>query len=348
MFESKKGLLFYPVQYEGWRHRRTSSTPARPPTSRSSRRSTTCSEGKKKTKFFLLGSDYVFPRTANKIIKAQLKAARRRGGRRGVHPLGQTDRQHVISKIRRPSRRRGLQHAQRRQQRGLLQAAQGRRHRRAEQLPTLSVSVAEEEVRGIGAENMVGHLTAWNYYQTTDTPENKKFVAAYKAKYGANRVTDDPIEAGYFGVYLWSLAVEKAGSIEVDKVQAAAKGLDLPRPEGLVKIDGENQHISKTARIGEVRRPTAMFDEIWTRRRAGQARSVPEDLVGPPSWAREAAERAARTAESMVAPRRRRVGISAGEEGNAFDRAPGMPSRTRADAWGGDLRLRSHGVRRTS
>ena len=91
-------------------------------------------------------------------------------------------------------------------------------------MPTLSVSVAEEEVRGIGADVMAGHLVAWNYYQTTETPANETFVAAYKAKYGANRVTDDPIEAGYIGVYLWAAAVEKAGSIDVDKVQARGQG----------------------------------------------------------------------------------------------------------------------------
>ena len=117
----------------------------------------------------------------------------------------------------------------------------------------LSVSVAEEEVRGIGADNIAGHLVAWNYYQTTDTPENEKFVAAYKAKYGADRVTDDPIEAGYFGVYLWKLAVEKAGSTDVAKVKAAADGIEFAAPEGMVKIDGATQHTWKTVRIGKVR-----------------------------------------------------------------------------------------------
>ena len=75
------------------------------------------------------------------------------------------------------------------------------------------MSVAEEEVSGIGVENIAGHLVAWNYYQTTDTPENKKFVAAFKAKYGDDRVTADPIEAGYNAVYLWAAAVEKAGLV---------------------------------------------------------------------------------------------------------------------------------------
>jgi len=117
-------------------------------------------------------------------------------------------------------------------------------------------------VRGIGPDNIAGHLVAWNYFQTTNTPENTKFVAAYKAKYGANRVTDDPIEAGYFGVYLWKMAVEKAGSTEVAKVRAAAKGIEFNAPEGLVKINGENQHISKTVRIGKIN-AGGLIDEIW-------------------------------------------------------------------------------------
>ena len=113
----------------------------------------------------------------------------------------------------------------------------------AKDLTTCSVSVAEEEIRGIGAENMKGYLVSWNYYQTTDTPENKEFVKKYKEKYGENRVTDDPIEAAYIQVYLWAEAVKKAGTTDVDKVKEAAKGLEYQAPEGLVKIEGENQHL---------------------------------------------------------------------------------------------------------
>src|SRR5690606_8337552 len=91
----------------------------------------------------------------------------------------------------------------------------------AADITVLSVSVAEEEVRGIGPEVLAGHLVAWNYYQTTDTEANKKFVAAYKAAYGENRVTSDPIEAGYVAVYLWAKAVEKAGTTDVDAVKKA-------------------------------------------------------------------------------------------------------------------------------
>src|SRR5690606_37124416 len=114
------------------------------------------------------------------------------------------------------------------------------------------VSIAEEEVKGIGPDFLAGHLVAWNYYQSTDTPENKTFVECFKAKYGADSVTSDPMEAGYTAVYRWMAAVEKAGSFDVDAVKAAADGIEFDAPEGKVKIDGETQHIYKPVRIGEI------------------------------------------------------------------------------------------------
>jgi urea transport system substrate-binding protein len=129
-------------------------------------------------------------------------------------------------------------------------------------MPTVSVSVAEEEVVGIGKENIAGHLVAWNYYQTTTGAANDKFVAAFKAKYGADKVTSDPMEAGYNAVYLWAESVKKAGSTDVEKVKAAAKGVVLDLPEGKVTIDGDNQHVYKTARIGIIQ-PDGQIKEVW-------------------------------------------------------------------------------------
>jgi len=117
-------------------------------------------------------------------------------------------------------------------------------------------------VAGIGIDNIEGHLVAWNYYQTTENDENTKFVKAFKAKYGEERVTADPIEAGYNSVYIWAAAVEKAKSFDVDKVKEAAKGLELDTPEGKITVDDANQHISKTARIGEIN-PEGLIDEVW-------------------------------------------------------------------------------------
>lgn len=132
-----------------------------------------------------------------------------------------------------------------------------------DEIQTLSVSIAEEEAAGIGASYLEGHLVAWNYYQTTDTPENKKFVKAYKAEYGEDRVTDDPIEAGYDAVYLWAAAVEKAGTTDVDQVRESAGGIEFKAPEGTMTIDGENQHMYKPVRIGMVN-AKGLIDEVWS------------------------------------------------------------------------------------
>ena len=260
VFESLKGLLFYPVQYEG-----LEQSPNIFYTGATTNQQIVpaveylLKEGKKKV--FLLGSDYVFPRTANKIIKMQLEAQGGTMAGEEYTPLGHTDYTTVVTKIlaARPdvvfSTLNGDSNVAFFKQ--LKDAGNT-----PDKIQTLSVSVAEEETRGIGPENMLGHLVAWNYYQTTDTPENKKFVAAFKAKYGEKRVTDDPIEAGYFGVYLWAKAVEKAGSTDVEKVKAAAKGIEFAAPGGPVKVHDKNQHVFKTVRIGKVR-ADGLIDEIW-------------------------------------------------------------------------------------
>jgi urea transport system substrate-binding protein len=200
---------------------------------------------------FLVGSDYVFPRTANQIIRAYADATGMEIVGEEYTPLGNTEYATVVNK---------LQSAQPDFVFNTLNGDSNVAFFKelsnvgldATSMPTLSVSIAEEEIRGIGVDNLEGHLVAWNYYQTTDTPENEKFVAAYKAKFGESRVTADPIEAGYVQVYLWARAVEKAGSTEVEAVKEASKGLTFEAPEGTVTIDQENQHISKTARIGQV------------------------------------------------------------------------------------------------
>ncbi len=260
--ESLKGLLWYPVQYEG-----LEASPNIFYTGATTNQQIVpaveylIKEGK--TKFFLLGSDYVFPRTSNQIIQAQIAATP------GVSvvaeeytPLGHTDYATVIAKIRASGADvvfntlngdSNVAFFKQLKDAGIT----------ADRLTTLSVSIAEEEIRGIGADVMEGHLAAWNYFQTTSTPENSAFVKAYKDKYGANRVTDDPIEAGYIGVYLWKAAVEKAGSFEVEKVRSAAKGIELKAPGGPVRINGENQHISKTVRIGRAK-ADGMFEEVWS------------------------------------------------------------------------------------
>ena len=278
VFESNNGLLFYPVQYEG-----LETSPNIFYTGATTNQQIVpaveylLNQGK--TKFYLLGSDYVFPRTSNLIINKQLEAAELEAVGEEYTPLGHTEYSTVIAKIKAADPDVVFNTLN-----GDSNVAFFKQLKDAgispEDLTTVSVSVAEEEITGIGADNMMGHLVAWNYFQTTDTPENAEFVAAFKAKYGEGRVTDDPIEAGYFGVYLWASAVEKAGSIEVAAVKEAAKGLEFQAPGGLVTVHDENQHVSKTVRIGSVR-DDGQINEIWN---SGEP-VVPDPYLDTYEWA---------------------------------------------------------------
>lgn len=258
--EENNGLLWYPVQYEGMESSPNIFYTGAAPNQQIVPAVKWLLENRGK-KFYLLGSDYVFPRTANAAIKAQLTAE---GGElvgEEYTPLGHTDYNTVIAKIKSEKPEVIFNTLN-----GDSNVAFFKQLKDAgitsKDVTVLSVSVAEEEVRGIGTDVTAGHLTSWNYYQTTDTPENKTFVESYKAAYGEDRVTADPIEAGYFGVYLWAAAVEKAGSTDVADVKEAAKDLEFNAPGGLVKIDGENQHVYKTVRIGEIQ-TDGQIKELW-------------------------------------------------------------------------------------
>jgi urea transport system substrate-binding protein len=260
VFERNKALLYYPVQYEG-----LEASPYIFYTGATTNQQIIpgleyLKEQLKVKKLFLVGSDYVFPRTANKEIKAWAKANGMDIVGEEYAPLGNTEYATTINKIKKANPDAVFQTIN-----GDSNVAFWKQFTdaglNAKKLPVISVSTAEDEVRGVGIKNIVGQYVAWNYYQTTPGETNAKFVKAYKAKYGADRVTDDPIEAGYVGVHLWAKAAEKAGSTNVEKVKAAAKGLTFDAPEGLVTIDGENQHIYKTARIGKLR-PDGLIDEV--------------------------------------------------------------------------------------
>src|SRR6202011_3184572 len=110
----------------------------------------------------------------------------------------------------------------------------------ADKVPVVAVSVGEDELKGLDPAKVKGHLAAWNYFQSVDTPANKEFVKKFQAKYGKDAVTDDPIEAAYIGVYFWKMAVEKAKSIEVDAVREAFKSnIEFAAPSGKVKLDAK-------------------------------------------------------------------------------------------------------------
>jgi urea transport system substrate-binding protein len=252
VFEKNNGLLWYPVQYEGNECSHNVFYTGAAPNQQIGPAVTWLLKNRGK-KFYLLGSDYVFPRTANLIIKAQLKAEGGQLAGEEYTPLGHMEYSTVVNKIRNAKPDLVFSTIN-----GDSNVAFYKQFRSAgitaKDIPVMAVSVAEDEVRGIGGAVAEGHYAAWNYFQSVNTPENKVFVDKFKTRFGTNRVTDDPIEAAYFQVHLWAQAVKKAGSIEVDAIRAGALGQEFKAPEGMVKIDPKNLHTWKTVRIGEIQK----------------------------------------------------------------------------------------------
>ncbi|MFC4001913.1 urea ABC transporter substrate-binding protein [Prauserella oleivorans] len=261
VFEGAGSLLFYPVQYEG-----LEASPNIFYTGATTNQQIVPAldylkqQGTKS--LFLVGSDYVFPRTANKIIKAYAKANGMQIKGEEYAPLGHTDFSTITNKVKAAGADAVFNTLN-----GDSNVAFFKEYRNAgltaEQMPVVSVSIAEEEVSGIGLQNLVGQLTSWNYYQTVDTPANKEFVKAFKDAYGANRVTSDPMEAAYTSLFLWKAMVEKAKSFATDDVTKAADGVTFDAPEGTVTVNGENHHIAKTALIGKVGED-GLIHTVWS------------------------------------------------------------------------------------
>ncbi|NLU78295.1 urea ABC transporter substrate-binding protein [Micromonospora sp. HNM0581] len=260
VFEKNKALLFYPVQYEGLEQSPyifyTGAT-----TNQQIVPGLDYLKAQGATSLYLVGSDYVFPRTANKIIKAYAEANGMTVLGEDYAPLGSTEFGTITNKVKSAGADAvfntlngdsNVAFFKEYKSAGLTAAA----------MPVVSVSIAEEEVKSIGTQYLEGQLTAWNYYQTTPGAANEKFVAAYKAKYGADKPTSDPMEAAYVSVYLWKAMVEKAGTFDVEKVRGASDGITFEAPEGLVTVDGATQHIAKTARVGKVG-ADGLITEVW-------------------------------------------------------------------------------------
>ncbi len=275
VFESNNALLFYPVQYEGEEQSLNVFYTAASPNQQlvPAAEYMMSEDGGSYKKFYLLGTDYVFPRTANKVLKAFLKS-------KGVPdenvleeytPFHHQDYQTIVGKIKAFAKGgkacvlstingdSNVPFYKEFANQGLTSA----------DCPIMAFSVAEDELRAMDVPPLVGHLACWNYYMSIDTPENKAFVEAFKAfcaknnlPGGKDRVTDDPIEAAYYGVYVWKAACEKAKSFEVDKVRAAVYGLEFDAPGGKKKMDDKNQHTLKPVYVGEILKD-GQFKIVW-------------------------------------------------------------------------------------
>jgi len=274
VFEQNNGLLFYPVQYEGEECSKnviytgaTINQQASPAVD-----FLMGSEGGNKKRFYLIGTDYVYPRTTNKILRLYLKkmSVKESDIQEEYTPFHHQDYQTIVGKIK--SFCAGGDAA-------VINTINGdsnvpffkelaNQGVTADSCPSISFSFAEVELQTLDVKPLAGHLASWNYYMSIKTPENIKWIKAYKewcAKHGiADKqcVTDDPMMHAYLHVKLWAKAVEKAGSTDVDKVLKALEGLELDSPVGKYKVDEKNHHTWKPVYIGKIKED-GQFDIVW-------------------------------------------------------------------------------------
>jgi urea transport system substrate-binding protein len=248
VFEKLKGLLYYPTYYEGLEQSPNIMYTAQEATQSVIAAMEWLYKNKGKS-YYMIGSDYIWPRTTIKIAKATLN---RLGGKlagEGYYPLGHIEFSSEINKIKAAKADVILNCVVGGSNVAFFKQLTAAGINGSNQT-LLSLAVSEEEVSGIGSENTVGTLTCMGYFQSLKNAQNEKFVKAFKAKYGQNRVVGDTLECGYISVYLWKLAAEKAKSFDVEKVVAASSDLPIDAPEGKVHFDKANHHLWKHARIG--------------------------------------------------------------------------------------------------
>lgn len=261
VFEKYDHLLIYPVQYEGLEQSPNIIYTGAAPNQQiiPAVKWSVDNLGKR---FFLVGSDYVFPRTANAIIKDLVRALQLEIVGEEYVLLGSTEVDGIIQKILAAQPDVILNTINGDSNVAFFQALRAAGIT-PDKIPTISFSIAEEELRHLNIKDMVGDYAAWNYFQSIDSAENQRFVRLFKEKYGQDRVTNDPIEAAYFGVHLWAQAVEEAGTDNVRAIREAMGDRSWNAPEGILYIDADTQHTWKTVRIGQITE-TGQFKILWT------------------------------------------------------------------------------------
>ena len=270
VFEELNGLLFYPVQYEGEESSRNVFYTGAAPNQQAipAVEYLMSQEGAGAQRWVLLGTDYVYPRTTNKILRAFLKS-------KGVAeadimenytPFGHSDWQTIVADVKK--------FASAGKKTAVVSTINGdanvpfykelaNQGVNAEDIPVVAFSVGEEELAGIDTKPLVGHLAAWNYFMSLDTPENRDFIGNWHAFIkNPKRVTNDPMEAHYIGFNMWVQAVQQAGNADVDAVRQAMYGQKVKNLTGGAALMNVNHHLSKPVLIGEIQ-PNGQFDVVW-------------------------------------------------------------------------------------
>ena len=276
VFEEHNGLLFYPVQYEGEESSYNVFYTGAAPNQQAipAVEYLMSEDGGGAKRFVLLGTDYVYPRTTNKILNYFLKS-------KGISkndimevytPFGHSDYQTIVSDIKKFSSGKptAVVSTINGDSNVPFYKELGNQGLKAEDIPVVAFSVGEEELRGIDTKPLVGHLAAWNYFMSVDTKENKAFIEkwnAYVKKHnlpgGSKRVTNDPMEATYIGIKMWAQAVKQAGTTNIDAVRQAIGGQSVKSPSGFkITMDAKNHHLHKPVVIGEIQ-SDGQFEVVW-------------------------------------------------------------------------------------
>ncbi len=276
VFEELNGLLFYPVQYEGEELSKNVFYTGAAPNQQAipAVEYLLSKEGGGAKRFVLLGTDYVYPRTTNKILRAFLhsKGIKDKDIDEKYTPFGHSDYQTIVADIKKfaAGGKTAVVSTINGDSNVPFYKELGNAGLKATDVPVVAFSVGEEELRGVDTKPLVGHLAAWNYFMSIKNPVNtawKKEWAAYaKAKNlpGADKpLTNDPMEAAWIGIHMWKQAVEKAKSTDVDKVIAAMAGQKFAAPDGFtIEMDPKNHHLHKPVFIGEVK-ADGQFNVVW-------------------------------------------------------------------------------------
>jgi urea transport system substrate-binding protein len=268
VFKELNSILFYPVQYEGEESERNVFYTGAAPNQQAIPAVDYLEKEEKVQRWVLAGTDYVYPRTTNKILEAYLKSkgVKQEDIMINYTPFGHADWQTIVADIKKfgsAGKKTAIVSTINGDANVPFYKELGNQGIKAKDIPSVAFSVGEEELAGIDTKPLLGHLAAWNYFQSIDTPGNKEFIAKWKAfKKSDKAVTNDPMEAHVIGFAMWVKAVEKAKSTDPDKVIDALPGIEAPNLTGGTSKMLANHHITKPVLIGEVR-ADGQFDVVW-------------------------------------------------------------------------------------